>query len=40
MEAFFARERESAGKRVAGLCGDVARREAFVADLAAQAKAR
>ncbi len=40
MEAFFAREGETAGKRVAGLCADPARREAFVRDLAAQAKAR
>jgi len=40
LEVFFARDGETAGKRVAGLCGDPARREAFVADLAAQAKAR
>ena len=40
MEVFFAREGEKTGKRAAGLCGDPARREAFVADLAAQAKAR
>ena len=39
-EGYFAREGEKAGKRVAGLCSDPARREAFVADLAAQAKAR
>lgn len=39
LEAFFAHEGAKAGKRVAGLCGDVARREAFVLDLAAQAKA-
>ena len=40
LEGFFAHEGEKAGKRVAGLCGDLARREAFVAGLAAQAKAR
>jgi hydroxymethylbilane synthase len=39
-EGFFAHEGEKAGKRVAGLCGDIARREAFIADLAKQAKAR
>ena len=39
LEAFFAPEGAKAGKRVAGLCSDVARREAFVLDLAAQAKA-
>jgi len=40
LEAFFAHEGAAAGKRVAGLCGDPSRREAFVLDLAAQAKAR
>ncbi len=40
LDAFFAREGESAGKRVAGLCADRGRREAFIRDLAAQAKAR
>lgn len=40
LEAFFAREGESAGKRVSGLCADPARREPFVRDLAAQATAR
>lgn len=40
LEVFFALEGEKTGKRVAGLCGDLARREAFVADIAAQAKAR
>jgi len=40
LEAFYAHEGEKAGKRVAGLCADPARREAFVMDLAAQAKAR
>lgn len=40
LEAFYAREGESAGTRVAGLCADPARREAFVRDLAAQARAR
>jgi hydroxymethylbilane synthase len=39
-EGFFAHEDEKAGKRVAGLCSDVSRREAFIRDLAAQAKAR
>ena len=39
-EGYFAREGEAAGKRVAGLCGDLSRGEAFVADLAAQAQAR
>ncbi|HXT01599.1 MAG TPA: hydroxymethylbilane synthase [Elusimicrobiota bacterium] len=39
-EGFLALDGEKIGKRVAGLCGDVARREAFIADLAAQAKAR
>jgi hydroxymethylbilane synthase len=40
LEGFFAHEGEKTGKRVAGLCADPARREAFIADLAAQAKAR
>lgn len=40
LEVFFAGEGEKTGKRVAGLCGDPSRREAFVSDLAAQAKAR
>jgi hydroxymethylbilane synthase len=40
LEAFFAGEGEAAGKRVAGLCADRGRREAFIRDLAAQAKAR
>jgi hydroxymethylbilane synthase len=39
-EGYFARDGEKAGKRVAGLCADAARREAFIADLAAQAQAR
>ncbi len=39
-EGYFAIEGEKFGKRVAGLCSDPARREAFVRDLAAQAKAR
>lgn len=39
-EGFFAHEGEKTGKRVAGLCSDPARREAFIRDLAAQAKAR
>ena len=39
-EGFFAHDGEKTGKRVAGLCGDPARREAFIADLAAQARAR
>ena len=39
-KGFFAHEGEKAGKRVAGLCADPARREAFIFDLAAQAKAR
>jgi hydroxymethylbilane synthase len=39
-EGFFAHDGETSGKRVAGLCGDPSRREAFIADLAAQAKAR
>ena len=39
-EGFFAHEGEKAGKRVAGLCADPARREAFIAGLAAQAQAR
>ena len=40
LEAFFAHEGETSGKRVSGLCADDARRGAFVADLAAQAKKR
>ncbi|MEK7232461.1 MAG: hydroxymethylbilane synthase [Elusimicrobiota bacterium] len=40
LEGFYAHEGETAGRRVAGLCSDVARREPFVADLAAQAKSR
>ncbi len=39
-EGFFAREGESAGKRVAGLCADPSRRESFVRDMAAQAQSR
>ncbi len=39
-EGFFAHEGAKAGKRVAGLCGDAARREAFVLDLANSAKSR
>lgn len=39
-EGFFAHEGEASGKRVAGLCSDITRRESFVADLSAQAKAR
>jgi hydroxymethylbilane synthase len=39
-EGYFAHDGEKIGKRVAGLCGDRGRREAFIADLAAQAKAR
>ncbi len=39
-EGFFAHEGEKTGKRVAGLCADPARREAFIADLARSAKAR
>ncbi len=38
LEAFYAHEGAKAGRRVAGLCGDVGRREAFIMDLAAQAK--
>jgi hydroxymethylbilane synthase len=40
LEGFFARDGEKAGKRVAGLCAEPSRREAFAADLAAQAQAR
>jgi len=40
LEAYFALEGETSGKRVAGLCADPGRREAFARDLAAQAKAR
>lgn len=40
LEAFYAREGEASGRRVSGLCADPARREAFVRDLAAQARAR
>ena len=40
LEGFYAHDGERTGKRVAGLCGDPSRRESFVADLAAQAKAR
>ena len=39
-EGYFAHEGEKAGKRVAALCGFPDRREAFIRDLAAQAKAR
>lgn len=39
-EGFYAHEGEAVGKRVAGLCSDVARRESFVADLAKSAKSR
>ena len=37
---WYAHEGETAGKRVTGLCGDAGRREAFIADLAAQAVRR
>ncbi len=37
MEGWYAHEGEKQGKRVAGHCADSSRREAFVADLAAQA---
>lgn len=40
LEGFYAAEGEKKGKRVAGLCGDVSRREAFVMDLAQSAKRR
>lgn len=40
LEAYFAHGGAKAGKRVAGLCGDVSRREAFILDLAKQAKAK
>ena len=40
LECFYAHEGETTGQRVAGLCADPGRREAFVADLAAQAKRR
>ena len=40
LEGFYAHEGEIVGKRVAGLCSDVARREPFVADLAKSAKSR
>jgi len=39
-EGFLALDGEKNGKRVAGLCADVSRRESFIADLAAQAKRR
>jgi hydroxymethylbilane synthase len=39
-EGFFAHEGEKAGKRVAGLCGELGQRDAFIRGLAAQAKAR
>jgi len=37
MEGYYAREGEKKGKRVAGHCEDPSQRDAFVADLAAQA---
>lgn len=40
LEGYYAHEGEKSGRRVAGHCGDSSRREAFVRDLAAQAKAR
>ena len=40
LEVFFAHEGAKSGKRVAGLCADPARRDAFVGDLAAQARSR
>jgi len=40
LDAFFAREGADAGRRVSGVCSDPARREAFAAELAAQAAAR
>jgi hydroxymethylbilane synthase len=40
MEGYYAREGEAAGRRVAGHCADSSQREAFVADLAAQAVRR
>lgn len=39
-EGFYAREGDTCGKRVAGLCADVSRRESFIRDLAAQATRR
>ena len=40
LEGYYAHEGEASGRRVAGHCGDSSRREAFVMELAAQAKAR
>jgi hydroxymethylbilane synthase len=40
LDAFFAREGEAAGSRVSGLCEDPSRRDAFAAELAAQAARR
>ena len=40
VEGYFAHEGEKAGKRVADLCKDPARRESFIAGLAALARAR
>ena len=40
LDAFFAREGEASGRRVAGVCSEPSRREAFADDLAAQASAR
>jgi len=40
LEGFYALEGESAGRRVSGICADPSSRDAFVADLAAQASAR
>lgn len=40
LEGFFARDGETAGKRVGGACADDARRDEFVRGLAAQAKSR
>ncbi len=39
-EGFFAHEGAASGRRVTGLCADPARRDGFIAGLAAQAKAR
>lgn len=40
LDGYFAHEGETAGKRVSGLCPDDSRREAFVTELVAQAKAQ
>jgi hydroxymethylbilane synthase len=39
-EGYFALEGEKTGRRVEGLCAEPARREPFIAGLAAQAKSR